>query len=134
MYASNGQVQPFTFNNAAFVTTGKIYIYTFYPMKINSSYNINYNCFLGIPVMIDPDLSLNNNVDRKSVKDEKPRSSHNVIERRYRTSINDKIMELKDMILGPEAKVNFSIISGIFINGISRFYLTVVFFLFLLKE
>lgn len=65
---------------------------------------------LGIPVMIDSDISQNNNNDRRSLKDEKPKSSHNVIERRYRTSINDKIMELKDMILGPEAKVNFNAI------------------------
>jgi len=65
---------------------------------------------LGIPVMIDSDMSPNNNIDVKSVKDEKPRSSHNVIERRYRTSINDKIMELKDMILGTEAKVNINIL------------------------
>lgn len=56
--------------------------------------------------MIDSsDISPKNNIDTKSIKDDKPRSSHNVIERRYRTSINDKIMELKDMILGPEAKV-----------------------------
>lgn len=55
--------------------------------------------------MVDSDMSLNNNNDKRSPKDEKPKSSHNVIERRYRTSINDKIMELKDMILGPEAKV-----------------------------
>lgn len=61
---------------------------------------------LGIPVMIDSEISPNNNIDIRSMRDEKPRSSHNVIERRYRTSINDKIMELKDMILGPEAKVN----------------------------
>lgn len=60
--------------------------------------------------MIDSDISQNNSTDKKSFKDEKPRSSHNVIERRYRTSINDKIMELKDMILGPEAKVNIIII------------------------
>jgi len=65
---------------------------------------------LGIPVMIDSDMSPNNNIDVKSVKDEKPRSSHNVIERRYRTSINDKIMELKDMILGTEAKVNINVL------------------------
>lgn len=56
--------------------------------------------------MIDSsDMSPKSSIDMKSVKDDKPRSSHNVIERRYRTSINDKIMELKDMILGPEAKV-----------------------------
>jgi hypothetical protein len=60
---------------------------------------------LGIPVMIDSDMSMNYNINIKSPKDEKPRNSHNVIERRYRTSINDKILELKDMILGPEAKV-----------------------------
>lgn len=55
--------------------------------------------------MIDQDMPSNNNNEKRSTKDEKPRSSHNVIERRYRTSINDKIMELKDMILGCEAKV-----------------------------
>lgn len=64
---------------------------------------------LGIPVMIDSDVSSNNNIDVMSIKDEKPKSSHNVIERRYRTSINDKIMELKDMILGTEAKVNINV-------------------------
>jgi len=64
---------------------------------------------LGIPVMIDSDMSSNNNIDVMSIKDEKPKSSHNIIERRYRTSINDKIMELKDMILGTEAKVNINV-------------------------
>lgn len=33
------------------------------------------------------------------------RSAHNAIERRYRTSINDKIIELKDMVVGPDSKV-----------------------------
>jgi len=56
--------------------------------------------------MIDSEMPTNNNTNKRTGKDEKPRSSHNVIERRYRTSINDKIMELKDMILGCEAKVN----------------------------
>lgn len=44
-------------------------------------------------------------------KENKPRegkrSAHNAIERRYRTSINDKIIELKDIICGTEAKVFF---------------------------
>lgn len=35
------------------------------------------------------------------------KSSHNAIERRYRNSINDKILELKNLIAGEEAKVTF---------------------------
>lgn len=38
------------------------------------------------------------------------RSAHNAIERRYRTSINDKIIELKNMIVGESAKLNKSAI------------------------
>ncbi|XP_073994681.1 sterol regulatory element binding protein [Rhodnius prolixus] len=38
------------------------------------------------------------------------RNMHNAIERRYRTSINDRIVELKDIIAGPSAKMNKSLI------------------------
>lgn len=38
------------------------------------------------------------------------RSAHNAIERRYRTSINDKIIELKNMVVGVDAKLNKSAI------------------------
>lgn len=35
------------------------------------------------------------------------RTTHNAIEKRYRLSINDKIIELKDLVAGPDAKVSF---------------------------
>uniref|UniRef100_A0A034W8S7 Sterol regulatory element-binding protein 2 n=1 Tax=Bactrocera dorsalis TaxID=27457 RepID=A0A034W8S7_BACDO len=41
-------------------------------------------------------------------KKEVKRSAHNAIERRYRTSINDKISELKNLIIGESAKLNKS--------------------------
>lgn len=36
------------------------------------------------------------------------RSAHNAIERRYRSSINDKIIELKNLVIGSDAKLNKS--------------------------
>lgn len=54
---------------------------------------LNTNAHLGVPRV-------------KEVK----RSAHNAIERRYRTSINDKIIELKNIIVGVDAKLNKSAI------------------------
>lgn len=42
------------------------------------------------------------------IKPEKQKA-HNAIEKRYRMSINDKIVELKDMLIGPTAKVSSAV-------------------------
>ncbi|XP_015174364.1 PREDICTED: sterol regulatory element-binding protein 1 [Polistes dominula] len=69
----------------------------------------------GIPVVLDPDkvpinrLNSNTHVGVPRVREVK-RSAHNAIERRYRTSINDKITELKNIIAGCDAKLNKSAI------------------------
>ena len=36
----------------------------------------------------------------------KKKTDHNAIEKKYRSSINDKIIELKTRVAGPDAKVN----------------------------
>lgn len=53
------------------------------------------------------------------------RSAHNAIERRYRTSINDKIVELKNMIVGIDAKAcdSFCFQCVMCKNIVSTFYL-----------
>ncbi|XP_075234704.1 sterol regulatory element binding protein isoform X2 [Lycorma delicatula] len=64
----------------------------------------------GIPLVLDPEkFPINRLTNSKENKPkEGKRSAHNAIERRYRTSINDKIIELKDIICGTEAKLNKS--------------------------
>lgn len=62
----------------------------------------------GIPLVIDADRVAINRVTTNGkepkVKEVK-RSAHNAIERKYRTSINDRIVELKNIIVGLDAKV-----------------------------
>lgn len=41
-------------------------------------------------------------------KEGERRTTHNIIEKRYRSSINDKIIELKDLVMGTDAKVSNS--------------------------
>ncbi|XP_069593141.1 sterol regulatory element-binding protein 2 [Ranitomeya imitator] len=41
-------------------------------------------------------------------KEGERRTTHNIIEKRYRSSINDKILELKDLVMGTDAKMHKS--------------------------
>ncbi|XP_076345069.1 sterol regulatory element-binding protein 2-like isoform X2 [Tachypleus tridentatus] len=63
----------------------------------------------GIPIVFDPDKLPINKINSKIVPEKgEKRSGHNIIERRYRSSINDKITELKHIVVGEDAKLNKS--------------------------
>lgn len=74
--------------------------------RILTSSNASLITTTSIPLMLDGDKIA---LGRAPVLQTKPKeikkNAHNAIERRYRTSINDRIVELKNMLVGEEAKV-----------------------------
>jgi Helix-loop-helix DNA-binding domain len=67
------------------------------PRRVNSSPDDTHSMFEAD--VLPPDHYSSKRPERKS--------SHNVIEKRYRLSINDKIVELKNLVAGEESKVKF---------------------------
>lgn len=50
------------------------------------------------------------------VKEGERRTTHNIIEKRYRSSINDKIVELRDLVMGHDAKVSHQRHAGMLLS------------------
>ncbi|XP_078388179.1 sterol regulatory element-binding protein 2 isoform X2 [Cetorhinus maximus] len=67
-----------------------------------------------VPMMVGSDkvpikqIVGNGKAPVEGLKEGEKRTTHNIIEKRYRSSINDKIIELKDLVMGTEAKMNKS--------------------------
>uniref|UniRef100_A0A3Q2NZD9 Sterol regulatory element-binding protein 2 n=1 Tax=Fundulus heteroclitus TaxID=8078 RepID=A0A3Q2NZD9_FUNHE len=60
------------------------------------------------PSMEQSPMSAGVNGQGVVVKEGERRTTHNIIEKRYRSSINDKIVELRDLVMGNDAKMHKS--------------------------
>ncbi|KAF7495180.1 Sterol regulatory element-binding protein 2 [Sarcoptes scabiei] len=68
--------------------------------------NLNYIAEIGSNISTNQIFQATKTFDSRPEK----KSAHNAIEKRYRSSINDKICELKNIIAGPEAKLKKAVI------------------------
>lgn len=84
------------------------------PTPLHTLVNSNGQILAGIPLVLDSEKVAINRIPMQPGKETKvkevKRSAHNAIERKYRTSINDKIVELKNIVVGLDAKLNKSAI------------------------
>lgn len=102
---------PIMLNNGTIVTPGTLHLLATHLFAMELICCELGGLFVGIPVVLDSKRLTINSIPKSNENKEPPpvegkRNSHNAIERRYRTSINDKITELKDIIVGTEAKVS----------------------------
>lgn len=82
-------------------------VVTVQPSNGGQLVNVSQSGVLGTANLINTSNN-SSNCGSPSSPDRQPvvkKSSHNAIERRYRNSINDKILELKNLIAGEESKV-----------------------------
>lgn len=79
------------------------------PSPLPPPINVNLSTMMSMSMSPSPS-NASSAIDGSPGTIPEKRSAHNAIEKRYRSSINDKILELKNLIAGPEAKLKKAVI------------------------